>query len=114
MGSVREIKSPLYPNYYPNNLECKWRITASKQYQVIEFIVPEFALTQPGDYLVVRDGPNEGAVVLKNFTEAPDPDVRIRSSGSQLWVTFKSDQEYCNRGFLLKFIFVNTLTTTGM
>lgn len=49
--------------------------------------------SQTKDYFIIRDGVNESALVLKNFTTKPGLDKRWASSDKYLWIRFKSDKE---------------------
>lgn len=89
---------------YPNNQECTWQIAAPMN-QLISFGFTDFDLAQ-GDYVLVRDGVNESAVVLKNFSDSK-PDRRMSSSSSFLWIKFKSAKNFKGRGFIMDFMYYN-------
>jgi len=60
-------------------------------------------LVQPGDYLEIRNGIDDSAEIIKNFTNKPDLNERWSSSGSCLWIRFESDEEIVSSGFNLAF-----------
>ena len=99
------ITSPFYPDFYPNNQECTWLVSAP-EHQAISFGFKSFDLIQPGDYVEVRDGITEHAVVLKNSTSKPKLFHWWTSRGQYLWVKFKSDQQIVGKGFEMNFTFV--------
>lgn len=95
---------PFYPLYY-NNLRCTWLITAPRR-QIVKFWFTEYGLSQPGDYLEVRDGVDDSALLVKNFTTKPDLNERWASSSSYLWIKFESNEDLVSTGFDLSFKFV--------
>lgn len=97
--------NPFYP-FYPNNVQCTWRITAPK-HQIIRYFITKYDLIQPGDYLEIMDGINRTSVVTRSFSAKPDDIERWASSGSDLWIKFKSDHDSVEKGFELEWTFVN-------
>jgi len=89
---------------YLHNLQCTWLIKAP-QHKIIKFWWTEFDLTQPGDYVVIRDGTSAAAVLINNFTTKPDLKDRWTSSGRYLWIRFKSDNYNVAKGFNLTWSF---------
>ncbi|XP_031560939.1 tolloid-like protein 2 [Actinia tenebrosa] len=102
------ITSPFHPQYYPNNQQCQWRITAPKNYHII-LRFQEFDLAQPGDFVEIRDGLNASAALMGNFVRDPGFTKSLASTGRFLWVRFKSNHENVATGFVLSFKFVPSL-----
>jgi len=74
---------------------------------IIAFSLTKFDLAR-GDYLEIRDGKNEKAVVLKNFTNtSPASEKQPPSTGQFLWVKFKSDNQRCGSGFRMPLTFLH-------
>ena len=101
------ITSPFYPDFYPNNRECTWLINAP-HHKVIRIRFKTFDLIA-GDYVEVRDGSNNSAVVLKNFTSKQYANMTWTSSGNSLLIKFKSDEQHTSTGFDLAFEFVDII-----
>ena len=84
------LTSPLYPNNYPDNADCVYTISLSKEnYIVLNFqsmdIHNEDYSYCSSDYLEIRDVSSDGSSFLDRLCgrEIPDP---IKSKHSQLWM----------------------------
>ncbi|XP_072030807.1 ovochymase-like [Amphiura filiformis] len=122
------INSPNYPDDYPSNVECQYRIKAPTDMSVqleiqdleIQPSLESFSSHYfddksyydfpgcPFDYLSVYDGPEADEsqfidVFCGSLDDVPEP---IRSSGRYLYLEFKSDELYNYRGFQASFTFV--------
>jgi len=110
VSMVNTFESSLSPfdPLYANDLSCTWLITALQQ-KIIKFWFTKFDLVQPGDYLEIRDGKNDSAVMLQNFTTKwPDKRDVWLSPENYLWVRFQSDGDgRIASGFNLTWKFVN-------
>ena len=90
--------SPSYPQNYPNNENCNWRITVPDGY----FVEVEFSHfnTQKGfDYLRIYDGPSASSRLLVDLNgDLSTPRIFI-STGFSLWFNFLTDKSASRRGF---------------
>lgn len=91
--------------FYSNNIQCTWLVTAP-QHQVVRFWFTKLDLAQPGDYIVIRDGSNDSASLVGNFTDKPNLNERWISSNNSLWIRFTSDNNTVGEGFDLNWKFV--------
>lgn len=64
-----------------------------------------FDLVQPGDYIEIRDGDNERAMIIRNYTTKAALSERWSSSHNNLWIRFQSDDEVVASGFNLNWRF---------
>ncbi|XP_077992820.1 exoskeleton protein RP43-like [Glandiceps talaboti] len=92
-GLEGEFKSPNYPNTYPNDLKCEWRIEVPVGYRIrLKFDV--FDLHSPychpyQNTVVVREGmSDDDAAVITRYCGNYAPD--IISKGNQLLVSFQT------------------------
>uniref|UniRef100_A0A667XAX5 Suppressor of tumorigenicity 14 protein homolog n=1 Tax=Myripristis murdjan TaxID=586833 RepID=A0A667XAX5_9TELE len=92
-GSKGNFTSPNYPNYYPPNIFCEWKIEVPSG-KVVKVTFNKFLLSEPG--LCV-------CVVLRVCGEKPDGTVTQTSSTNQMIVAFRSDESYVDRGFTAVF-----------
>lgn len=98
------IQHPFSPDYYTNNQECQWLVVAPSNKR-IEFLLAEINLAK-GDYLVIKDGVNESSLMLRNISsEGSTSGKSWESSGSVLWVKFKTDHQNVGKGFKILLIF---------
>ena len=90
--------SPNYPQQYPDNQFCSWRITVSPSNQVyLQFSNFTLQAENNTDAVYVYDGDNETGEVLGVFYGS-DP-RSIYSSSNSLLVIFKSDNNSSYTGF---------------
>lgn len=76
---------------YWSNEKCTWLMTAPSK-QLVRIYIQSLDIVQPGDYLVARDGSDESAVLLRNFTTG-DVNRWWTSSGRFLWLKYTSDRQ---------------------
>ncbi|XP_069504454.1 cubilin [Ambystoma mexicanum] len=94
--------SPDYPNVYPNNRECVYKITVETNKQIM-LNFTEFSLESSSncvrDYVEIRDGGYETSVFLARYCDRTRPPVII-SHSNRLWIQFKSDYSVAAAGFV--------------
>ncbi|KAK7823853.1 hypothetical protein U0070_020524, partial [Myodes glareolus] len=98
-----DLKSPNYPNKYPNNWDCVYRITVGFNEQ-IELEFSNFALEDPSgqgcfDFVEIRDGGFETSPLLGHYCGSVLP-PKIISQSNRLWLWFKTDRVQTDKGFL--------------
>nr|XP_026694942.1 CUB and sushi domain-containing protein 3-like [Ciona intestinalis] len=107
MTTSQPITSPNYPNNYPNNANCSWRITAPEGMRV-QINFASFDTESDYDILTLFNGNRlmrrlSGNIINRVYT----------SRGNVLFLTFISDSSYVRPGFTGTYqIFVRTTTTT--
>ncbi|XP_070174967.1 uncharacterized protein [Littorina saxatilis] len=94
--------SPLYPNNYPDLMNCSWEIKAEPNH-VIELTFDTFMLEGPGrcpyDWVEIHDG----ATLLGKFCGSTGPNV-VKSSSNTVTVTFRTDSSISDKGFTANYI----------
>ncbi|XP_017269603.1 cubilin [Kryptolebias marmoratus] len=100
-----EIHSPLYPNSYPNNVDCSWVISVDPSHRVLLNFTDldiEYHGNCAWDYVAVHDGSSISSPLLAQVcgTNAPLP---ITSTTNTIYVRFRSDSSRSHRGFSAKF-----------
>jgi len=101
----KAIQHPFSPDYYTNNQECQWLVIAPSTH-TIDFLLTEVDLGT-GDYLVIKDGASDSAVVLRNISKGSPPNNQRASSGGMLFVNFKTDHQNVGKGFKVHLMFQN-------
>ncbi|XP_058537778.1 cubilin isoform X1 [Neofelis nebulosa] len=87
--------SPNFPNNYPNNWKCIYRITVETSQQIALHFT-NFSLEEAiggeciADFVEIRDGGSESSPPLGKYCGS-DPPPRIISHSNKLWLKFKSD-----------------------
>ncbi|XP_042541866.1 cubilin [Dipodomys spectabilis] len=96
------LTSPNYPNNYPSDWECTYRITVGINQQIAlhftDFSLEEGIFRTCMDFLEIRDGGYENSPILGTFCGSVLPPT-ILSHSNQLWLKFKSDQAISSSGF---------------
>ena len=96
-----ELQSPNYPQMYPDEQFCSWKITVGSSKQVF-LMFTSFRLQNENntDSVYVYDGYNQTGEVLGVFYGGhPPPSNGIYSSSNSLLVIFKSDSNDSYSGF---------------
>ncbi|TGZ53188.1 Cubilin [Temnothorax longispinosus] len=87
------IKSPNYPDHYPNKKECVWIIEAQNRHRII-LTVNHFELERHAscvfDYLEIRNGGYESSPLIGKFCGKDIP-TEIPSQANQMYIRFVSD-----------------------
>ncbi|KAL6069282.1 hypothetical protein STEG23_019741, partial [Scotinomys teguina] len=105
------LTSPNFPNNYPNNFDCTYRITVGFNEQIeldfVNFALEDRLGQQCFDFVEVRDGGFETSPLLGHFCGSVLP-PKILSQSNKLWLRFKSDRVDTNRGFSIYWDAVST------
>ncbi|KAL0271771.1 UNVERIFIED_CONTAM: hypothetical protein PYX00_008763 [Menopon gallinae] len=100
------IKSPNYPNLYPNGIACSWVIHVKNGHK-ISLNITDFDLERPFvfeekkckfDYLEIRDGGYVSSPLIGRFCGSNIP-RQILSQSNNLYLEFGSDNLDSGRGF---------------
>ncbi|XP_028390642.1 neuropilin-2-like [Dendronephthya gigantea] len=99
------LKSPLYPSYYPNSIDCNWTISDTNGSRIL-LTFSSFSLESHSrckyDYLDVYDGDSSYAQKLGRYC-GNQLKLSLTSSGSHLFIAFHSDGSHQKEGFVLNF-----------
>nr|XP_023646366.1 cubilin [Paramormyrops kingsleyae] len=96
------ISSPNYPNLYPHNRVCHWRITVPLGRRVtltINDLRLEGQINCPFDYVAVYNGLSPNAPLLQWFCGTVSAGTQVKSSGNTMAITFGTDSSVSNGGF---------------
>ncbi|KAM4534255.1 cubilin [Odontesthes bonariensis] len=99
-----EIHSPMYPNSYPNNVDCSWVISVDPYHRVFLNFTDldiEYHSNCSWDYVAIHDGPSTSSPLLAHVcgTSARS----ITSTQNTIFVRFRSDTSNSRRGFSARF-----------
>ena len=107
-----QFASPNYPNSYPNSENCSWGITVPDGFLVkVEF--SHFSTEWNSDRLRIYDGPSASSPFLVTLTGDLSTPPQVISTGSSLWLNFRSDYSHSGRGFEATFTAVNVSAVSG-
>ena len=98
--------SPDYPNVYPINVICEWKIESDPGTK-INLTIAEFDLEGARncqyDSLTVYAGPDDTSPVLSTLCSQHVFNVSVESLGNHMFVRFKSDGSIRGKGFSASF-----------
>ncbi|KAG7527098.1 cubilin [Solea senegalensis] len=100
-----EIHSPLYPNSYPNNVDCSWVISVESHHRVFLSFTDldiESQSTCSWDYVAIYDGPTTSSPLLARVCGNSLP-FSVTSTQNIISVRFRSDSSQNHRGFSAHF-----------
>ncbi|KAG9276492.1 cubilin [Astyanax mexicanus] len=96
------ISSPNYPNLYPHNRVCRWRITVP-QGRRVTLTINDLRLEDHGscsfDYVEVINGLVANSPRLQRFCGSVPAGTQVKSSGNTMTVVFATDSSVSNGGF---------------
>ena len=96
------VTSPLYPNYYPNDLDWKVIIEPVNA-DFISIIFTDLQIENNYDYVYVFDGDSTDSTLLATFTGSPALPIQIVSSGKKVMIHMTSDDSVQDVGFSLNY-----------
>lgn len=97
------LTSPGYPRQYPGGLECLYIITAQPG-RIISLEIQDLDLNAGRDYILIRDGDSPMSRPIARLTgAAKDNDKVVISTGSKLYLYFKSSLGDSGKGFSLRY-----------
>nr|XP_020470999.1 cubilin [Monopterus albus] len=100
-----EIHSPLYPNNYPNNVDCSWVISVDSHHRVFFNFTDldiEYHSNCIWDYVAIYDGPTIHSPLLAHVCGTSLP-PSITATQNTISVRFRSDSSRSHRGFSARF-----------
>ncbi|XP_003783951.1 enteropeptidase [Otolemur garnettii] len=95
------FSSTNFPNGYPNGAFCVWNLNAQKG-KNIQLHFQEFDLENVADVVEIRDGGEDGSVLLAVYT-GPGPVKDVFSTTSRMTVLLITDQTLARGGFKANF-----------
>ncbi|XP_066288210.1 low-density lipoprotein receptor-related protein 12-like isoform X2 [Branchiostoma lanceolatum] len=100
-GLSGNISSPNYPNMYPGNINCAWRIMVDEGQRIV-IVFKALDIEDHGqcsyDYLRIRDGAGTTAASLAKVCGHTLP-PSVTSSGNNVLIIFRSDASVVGKGF---------------
>ena len=100
-GVTGRLFSPLYPDFYPPNMMCTWKITVPEGH-FAKLSIRSFNLEKScdGPVLEIRDGQTSSSNLLKTFC-GEDFEPSVFASGRHLWIRFQTpaDKHLGGTGF---------------
>ncbi|XP_041670250.1 cubilin [Cheilinus undulatus] len=94
--------SPNFPDYYPNNRDCIFKIIVEVNMQImLNFTSFELEGSTPScsfDFVEIRDGGYETSPLIGKFCSNQRPPVLV-SHSNRLWIRFRSDSSITRPGF---------------
>ncbi|MGH0124117.1 UNVERIFIED_CONTAM: hypothetical protein FKN15_016130, partial [Acipenser sinensis] len=112
--SGSEIRSPGYPENYPKNTSCSWRIIAPLNFIIrIDFktFSTESSSASCTDNLDIYEGAGATKELLAHFFGRDLP-PSVKSSGPELTIVFRATCEQTSKGFLLGYSFMEIQPTS--
>ena len=108
VGTSGVLKTPNYPQNYPDNAECTWKIIVPKDHTVRLFFL-HFVLERSthcsSDYVKVFNGDSDKSTMLGIFCGGMKP-FPADGTTNAMTVFFKSDYSMSYHGFRAKFVAV--------
>ncbi|CAI4223409.1 unnamed protein product [Auanema sp. JU1783] len=95
------ITSPNYPNYYPDNTNCHYQLTAGANKRI--YLYFSDVRTESWDVIDVYDGATTNSPHLGSLSGFFPSNTNFTSSGAFMLVTFVSDGQVSYNGFAAEF-----------
>lgn len=108
------ITTPNYPDNYPNNANCVWKITVPAGF-CVQLTFNSFQLENDRpwcnyDSVQVKNGPTNQSPLIGKFCGSIKPPV-VTSSGRSMYMNFTSDETLTYKGFRARYVAVAITTT---
>uniref|UniRef100_A0A8C9LFB5 Cubilin n=1 Tax=Pavo cristatus TaxID=9049 RepID=A0A8C9LFB5_PAVCR len=103
---VGMFTSPNYPNLYPHNRVCEWRITVEEGRRIILTINDmrtEEHWRCSSDYVAVYNGLRKNSPRLVKLCGEVNPGTEVKSSGNTMKVVLVTDMSHATRGFSVSY-----------
>ena len=105
VGNQVNITSPLFPSYYPDNLDCMWQFSTPDNAGTWNIIFETFLTTDSiyaSDYLTIGKGDNVSLEnTLVQFHKFVSPGFVVSITSNQIWIHFASSIQHRHTGFSL-------------
>ncbi|NXY67496.1 CUBN protein, partial [Glareola pratincola] len=103
---VGTFTSPNYPNLYPHNRVCEWRITVEEGRRVtltFNDMKTEEHWSCLSDYVAVYNGLTQNSPRLAKLCGEVNPGTEVKSSGNTMKVILVTDMSRATRGFSVSY-----------
>ncbi|XP_010225526.1 PREDICTED: cubilin-like, partial [Tinamus guttatus] len=103
---IGTFTSPNYPNLYPHNRVCEWRITVEEGRRVtltINDMKTEEHWRCSSDYVAVYNGLRPDSPRLAKLCGESNPGTQVKSSGNTMRVVLVTDTSGTARGFSVSY-----------
>ncbi|KAK2531299.1 Cubn [Columba livia] len=103
---VGTFTSPNYPNLYPHNRVCEWRITVEEGRRVtltFNDMKTEEHWRCSSDYVAVYNGIRQNSPRLAKLCGEVNPGTEVKSSGNTMKVILVTDMSHATRGFSVSY-----------
>ncbi|XP_056192710.1 cubilin [Falco biarmicus] len=103
---VGTFTSPNYPNLYPHNRVCEWRITVEEGRRVtltFNDMKTEEHWRCSLDYVAVYNGLRQNSPQLAKLCGEVNPGTEVKSSGNTMKVILVTDMSHATRGFSVSY-----------
>uniref|UniRef100_A0A8B9GL35 Cubilin n=1 Tax=Amazona collaria TaxID=241587 RepID=A0A8B9GL35_9PSIT len=103
---VGTFTSPNYPNLYPHNRVCEWRITVGVGRRVtltFNDMKTEEHWRCSSDYVAVYNGLRHNSPRLAKLCGEVNPGTEVKSSGNTMKVILVTDMSHATRGFSVSY-----------
>ncbi|XP_013797015.2 cubilin [Apteryx mantelli] len=103
---VGTFTSPNYPNLYPHNRVCEWRITVEEGRRVtltINDMKTEERWRCSSDYVAIYNGLRQNSPRLAKLCGERNPGTQVKSSGNTMKVVLVTDMSGTARGFSVSY-----------
>lgn len=97
-GTSAIFSSPNFPNAYPHNLDCQYRVQVPAG-KTIELYILHLELEHSHDNLVIYDGHSSTSTQIATLTGTTGSGRKFVTTGNELFVTFRSDGSVTRKGF---------------
>uniref|UniRef100_A0A8B9N9X7 Cubilin n=1 Tax=Accipiter nisus TaxID=211598 RepID=A0A8B9N9X7_9AVES len=104
---VGTFTSPNYPNLYPHNRVCEWRITVEEGRRVtltFNDMKTEEHWRCSSDYVAVYNGLRQNSPQLAKLCGEVNPGTEVKSSGNTMKVILVTDMSHATRGFSVSYM----------
>ena len=108
VGIVASVSSPLYPENYPNNLECFWFISSTENFIITTFLHLEINEDILRFGVGNQSTPNSVVMEITGYQVRPNS---LTIGSSLCWINIKTDEENSYPGFSLE---LQTSRKSGM
>ncbi|XP_071951076.1 bone morphogenetic protein 1 homolog isoform X2 [Antedon mediterranea] len=101
-GTINEtttLETPGYPDFYPNKVDCIWKITGNKVSMLFENFDIEKQEDCQFDFVDIMDGDVEHPARVGRFCGSRSPPTLLRSITGEFWIKFQSDATVQGKGF---------------
>ena len=95
-----EVHSPLYPNLYPNDLDCTWKVVnIEDRFLLVTF--QEIELDRLDELIIGYGSDKQQGVTIFTINGLVEIPNSVSIDEDAMWISFETDREGRESGFLL-------------